>query len=62
MRIALSTVALIGLSQAASLTSQAEASTEATYSPCPETILPPGSGYPTDDYVMRQAEVAYDCQ
>ena len=43
MRIALSTVALVGLAQAASLTSQAEIMTEAGHCTVkPEYIFPPG--------------------
>ena len=55
MRIVLSTVALVGLAQATSLTSQAEIMTEAGYSACPQTIFPPDSGYPTDENVIMQA-------
>ena len=62
MRIVLSTVALVGLAQATSLTSQAEIMTEAGYINCPQTIFPPDSGYPTDENVIMQAKETYDCQ
>ena len=61
MRIALSTVALVGLAQATSLTSQVEIMTEAGH--CtgkPEYIFPPGlDNYNSDQ--IRQARHNYDC-
>ena len=48
MRIALSTLALLGLAQANSLTAQAETTTDAGYG-CPETIFPPGTTSPPED-------------
>ena len=45
MRIALPTLAFLGLAQANSLTAQAETTTDASYG-CPETIFPPGTSSP----------------
>ena len=62
MRIALSTLALLGLAQANSLTAQAETMTDAGYG-CPETIFPPGTtSPPEDENIIVQAKAAYECQ
>ena len=52
MRIALPTLALLGLAQVNSLTVQAETESDASYG-CPETIFPPGTISPPEDlYIL----------